>query len=434
MPRAPLLSLLLLAAFTVPVAQTAPPAAPARPTALQAQLDQLLAAGAPGPSGRALPVHSGMVVLDAASGAALYRRQAETPITPASNMKLLSMTAALYRLGPDYWFSTGVTRSNPGAAVNHLTLSGIGDPSLRVSDGEHSLAGLARQVRARGILQVGNVQVDGHMIAPDGWPLPDAETAVSALPLDEGEDARPDPTPTAALLRAGALFRRELQRAGVQVTGGVRLGRAGAEQGVATTRSLPLTALVRLTLKRSDNRWAEQLYARSGVDEHTPSWRPSTLAQARTLQAAILARLGVNTAALQIHDASGLSEQDRLTAAAVSQLLLGIYRHPLGTELAPEAAFRQRANLLIESLPQAGTGTATEQATLEGGTLAARLPGLDVRAKTGTLVGASSLSGYVTTRSGRVLIFSILMDQYAGYGQSLRQLQDRIVTLLYTRG
>ncbi len=42
--------------------------------------------------------------------------------------------------------------------------------------------------------------------------------------------------------------------------------------------------------------------------------------------------------------------------------------------------------------------------------------GLDVRAKTGTVIGASAWSGYVVARSGRALALRLLMDGYGGNG------------------
>jgi serine-type D-Ala-D-Ala carboxypeptidase/endopeptidase (penicillin-binding protein 4) len=51
-------------------------------------------------------------------------------------------------------------------------------------------------------------------------------------------------------------------------------------------------------------------------------------------------------------------------------------------------------------------------------------------AKTGTLDGASALSGYVTARNGHRLAFSILMNERHINVTAAHGLQDRIVQLL----
>ncbi|WP_310584182.1 D-alanyl-D-alanine carboxypeptidase, partial [Deinococcus sp.] len=179
--------------------------------------------------------------------------------------------------------------------------------------------------------------------------------------------------------------------------------------------------------KRSDNVWTEQLYARLGVNTQTPLWRPASPLHARTHVLELLQKAGVTTDRLVIQDGSGLSGGNRLTPRALVGLLRYVYLRPLGTERSPNAAYVRGNNLLIEALPRAGTGTASKQAALLGGTLAGRLSGLDVRAKTGTLPGVSALSGYLSTRRGRVLVFSILMNGYGGPGQDLRRVQDALL-------
>jgi D-alanyl-D-alanine carboxypeptidase/D-alanyl-D-alanine-endopeptidase (penicillin-binding protein 4) len=429
-------------------------------------------AGADAALNRASRVRLGVLVTDAGSGQTLYARQPDGLFTPASNMKLLSLGAALYGLGPDYWFSTSVTRpagSTQAARAEHLTLVGSGDPSLDEAGGEHSLSGLARQVYASGIRTVGGLRLDSRMIgsAPGqgqtGWRVPVVELPVSGLTLNDprfgdGAELTTTPDARAALQKTGRRFRTELERAGVRVGAGLEVvqgatseqERGVPEEGVATTRSAPLASLVQAALKRSDNVWTEQLYARLGIDSATPVWRPASLDHAREQELALLARAGASGSGLVLADGSGLSGRDRLTPRALTLLLRYLYLHPLtgpaptgsaltgpaltgptaAGSLTPQDLFFQRRNLLIEALPRAGTGTATTAAARMGGTLATRLDGLDVRAKTGTLPGVSALSGYLTTAGGRVLIFSVLMDGYGGPGQDLRRIQDALLRAL----
>ena len=101
---------------------------------------------------------------------------------------------------------------------------------------------------------------------------------------------------------------------------------------------------------------------------------------------AIHAWAGTHGVRVTSHDGSGLSYADRITTDGMVKLLTVATRQPWG--LALRAA-----------LPAPGEGT-----------LAGRLIGLRVRAKTGTLIdGVSALSGWVwLDRSRRWAEFSIL--------------------------
>jgi D-alanyl-D-alanine carboxypeptidase/D-alanyl-D-alanine-endopeptidase (penicillin-binding protein 4) len=67
-----------------------------------------------------------------------------------------------------------------------------------------------------------------------------------------------------------------------------------------------------------------------------------------------------------------------------------------------------------------------------GGTLTSRMRGTpaagNVHAKTGTLTGATALSGYVTDKAGRRLVFSVILNGYAGGAP--KDIEDRIAVRL----
>jgi D-alanyl-D-alanine carboxypeptidase/D-alanyl-D-alanine-endopeptidase (penicillin-binding protein 4) len=109
---------------------------------------------------------------------------------------------------------------------------------------------------------------------------------------------------------------------------------------------------------------------------------------------------GGDTSALWQVDGSGLSHQNRTTARAVVRLLSRMARDPAAASY-------------LESLPVAGSeqGLARMYGTAAAGNL---------RAKTGTIRGVSSLSGYVRTADGERLIFSILANDVPATGLEKR--------------
>ena len=80
--------------------------------------------------------------------------------------------------------------------------------------------------------------------------------------------------------------------------------------------------------------------------------------------------------------------------------------------------------ILYESFPIAGID----------GTLKNRMKNtpaeMDVHAKTGTLSGVSSLSGYLTSKSGHIISFSIFEQNYVRSSSKAREMQDNICNIL----
>ena len=102
---------------------------------------------------------------------------------------------------------------------------------------------------------------------------------------------------------------------------------------------------------------------------------------------------GIRPEALVLDDGSGLSRNDMITADASVTLLTFMSKH-------------RYANVFRDALPIAGVD----------GTLRNRFKSTpaenNLRAKTGSLSSAASLSGYVTTAAGEKLAFSIMVNNY----------------------
>jgi D-alanyl-D-alanine carboxypeptidase/D-alanyl-D-alanine-endopeptidase (penicillin-binding protein 4) len=166
---------------------------------------------------------------------------------------------------------------------------------------------------------------------------------------------------------------------------------------VATLRSPPLSVIAAKTLKPSQNLYTELILRTLGK---VPVSSATAVTTNRTSEAAgieivktFLREAGVDQSTLVLSDGSGLSRNDMVTAEATLQLLTYMHRHRYAT------VFR-------EALPIAGVD----------GTLKNRLKGTlaenNLRAKTGTLSSAISLSGFVRDAAGEDLVFSIMVNNY----------------------
>ncbi|SIT87171.1 D-alanyl-D-alanine carboxypeptidase/D-alanyl-D-alanine endopeptidase [Edaphobacillus lindanitolerans] len=429
----------------------------------------------------------GVNVSKADTGETVYAHTDDLLLHPASNMKILTGIAALDVLGPDYRFSTDVSHdgrlNNGGVLQGNVYLRGKGDPTLLKEDFER----FAKDVKSKGVKKIkGDLIADASwyddiLLSEDlNWSDEsnytgaavsaltaspntdyDAGTVIvnvdpgksagdpAAVTLDPATDAvkidnraktvakdgrksitieRAHGTDTIVIegtIPAGAaasrswtavqdpslyaldLFKKALEAEGISISGKAKKGIVpDGAAGLASKQSMPLRDLYIPFMKLSNNGHAEVLVkeiGRASMDEG--SWDAGL-----NVMSDVLAKYGVDPSAMRLRDGSGMSHKNLVSASQLSTLLHGIQAEPWFP-------------VFLESLPVAG-----DPDRMTGGTLRNRMtegPAKgNVQAKTGSLTGVSTLSGYVTGADGEKYIFSILMNNYlAG---SVTPIQDDI--------
>jgi D-alanyl-D-alanine carboxypeptidase/D-alanyl-D-alanine-endopeptidase (penicillin-binding protein 4) len=384
--------------------------------------DQQIAAGLPGLMAKLGPAAKYSCLDVSQDGMTIDAVNATQEETPASNMKLLTVLAALDRFGPKYRIRTSVVRVGRlvrGVLHGNLYLVGGGDPLLRVpgyvpdedlpETGTTSLPQLAAQVRAAGIKTVdGSVIGDGALFddrtTVAGWSsdytADDDVGPIAALDVNDGFNTNKPWTASAQPVQMTAqTFRALLTKDGIGVA--QKIAGQGAvprrHRKVTSILSAPLSTLVGTILKVSDDTGAEILTKLLGARFGGAG---STAAGVKVIKATLAAD-GLPVEALHAVDGSGLDTADQVSC----QLVLAVLQRA-GT-----------GGAIFAGLPVAG----------QSGTLDDRMTGTAaqgrVHAKTGTLTTVSSLSGFVmpasgakasTAQTGAPIAFSFISNNLPG--------------------
>lgn len=442
--------------------------------------------------------HWGMLVRSARTGETLYAQNAERLFVPASNMKLVTGALALETLGPDYRYRTEVLGAGPvqnGTLRGPLVVRGFGDPTLSGrfdADPRERFRLFADSLRARGITRVAggiigvdSAFVDGPLGA--GWAWDDAisyyASEFGALQFNEGAvdltvvpsqrvgdpavvilepaiqyvsvnnqavtvapgapsrisitrdasgpglivrgeiAAEGDHVRRSVSIRGPSLFflsamRETLREAEVSVEGPVLLTEDLEVGDLSTARatplfvfhSPPLREILPGMMKPSQNWIAETLLRTVGLELRGEGSARAGAAVADSLFAA----WGL-PAEKRVADGSGLSRYNLLSPVLLADLLARMDRST-------------HRELWIASLPEAGVD----------GTLASRLRGTplagNLRAKTGTLSGVRALSGYMTTRSGEPVIFSVMVNNHVRSASDADRIIDAALVRVWEMG
>ncbi|MCS6884017.1 MAG: D-alanyl-D-alanine carboxypeptidase/D-alanyl-D-alanine-endopeptidase [Acidobacteriota bacterium] len=217
---------------------------------------------------------------------------------------------------------------------------------------------------------------------------------------------------------AAILFKSALEKAGISISGNIKLADSSLLSEALPTNpsemlelayveSPPLTELVRIINKFSNNLYAELLLRVLGRELGNPSI-DSDQAGIEVLKD-WLSRKQLDGRVV-FYDGSGLSRRSLTNASSIVSLLRYVAKSQIAADFE-------------KSLPVIGLdGTLANRKNVA---LQQR-----VRAKTGTLANVSALSGYITTAHGDELVFSILINNHPGGQQKMREFQDKVISLL----
>jgi D-alanyl-D-alanine carboxypeptidase/D-alanyl-D-alanine-endopeptidase (penicillin-binding protein 4) len=368
-------------------------------------------------------------VINPATNEVLFDIQGDTPAQTASVMKLLTATAALQVLGPNYRIQTKVYADLdiPGQIV----IVGAGDPTLsRVRAGVQSvykdapkLSDLAVQINewARAT-PITSIVLDSTYFAEEGWDPgnPESErtigyqSLVSALQVD-GDRISPAQFTSARtgrpVLSAGEAFKKELgdfAKTAILVESETPAGFIE----IGSVQSQPMSRWITYILQRSENIQSEMMAKLVSVDlGFDGSFESFDPAFKRAL-----GTTGLDFTGVRIRDASGLSQLNMVSPKFMAELM-----RLVNSEFADFGQIKR-------SLSIAG----------ESGTLGSRFKGDiadaagDIFAKNGYIIGVHTLNGIINAKDGTVLTFAIYA--LGDTGSDVRTAIDTLATAFYRCG
>lgn len=424
----------------------------------------------------------GITVFDLTAGETLYRYQDEKLYRPASVEKIITSVTALAQLGADYTLDTGLRHTGiieNDTLKGSLYLTGGFDPEFMEADLDRIVSALSEQgIRYVTDTVAADVSMTDSVYWGPGWSWDDTpysfQPYLSPLMLNRGcvdvavSPTQKDSLPTVVCTprsdyytvhnqgvsrnpQAGKLTitRNWLSNGNlITVSGNVSrpytetlnvysskdfffhtfVGRL-QEQGIhATTYTYadcpaacdstkilytlhrPIKEVLQRALKKSDNLCAESMFYHLAV-RHAAHKRVSAKDGTEAIHAFMKAGLGFNPDNYKIADGSGVSLYNYISPRLLLEYLKYAYYH------------RDIFLPLYDALPIAGVDGTLQYRMKQS---AARG---NVRAKTGSVTGVSSLAGYVKAANGHQLAFVIINQNVLKLSKA-RAFQDRVCDIL----
>ena len=341
----------------------------------------------------------GMMVYDLTADSVLYAHNERQLMRPASTMKVITAITAIDRLGGAHEFVTDLCYT--GRVEDH-TLTGniycVGgfDPRFNSDD----MRSFVESIRKMGVDTIrGNIYADKSFkddkTYGEGWCWDDDNPTLSPLLISRRD-------------QFVQRFVQRLGEAGIVVEASTGEAVKPSDAYCICHRFHTIDQVLLRMLKNSDNLYAESMFYQIAASTGA---RHASAKDARAVVRRLVRKLGLDPDAYTFADGSGLSLYNYVTAELEVAMLRYAYAN---------------GNIMLHlkpSLPVAATD----------GTLRDRMHGPftngNVRAKTGTLTGVSSLAGFCTAANGHELAFSIINNGLR-HTRNGRAFQDKVCTEL----
>ena len=361
---------------------------------LSSRLDQLLADTLLADS------EVGLMVYDLDDDTLLYSYQAEKLYRPASVMKIATAIAALETLGQNHRFATtlyhtGITTPDSTLQGNLYAVGGF-DPLFKLTDME-IFASAVEQAGIRHINGsiVANISLKDTLRWGSGWCWDDDMPPLTPLLCEQTDSFT-------------QMLCQTMARKGIRISDSTTRYSATPPDTVMTLLAQSTHTLIEVMdrmMKKSDNLHAEALFYHLAAHQSGQPYASSE--EGGKVVKRLIGQLGFKGKGFRIADGSGVSLYNYLSPAMLTAMLRHAYRHP--------RIYRP----LYRSLPIAGVDGTLQHRMKK--TAAYR----NVRAKTGTVTGVSSLAGYAHAPNGHTLAF-VVINQNILRARAARQWQDRL--------
>ncbi len=422
-------------------------------------------------------------VYDLTSGQKLYSKNENTLLSPASNLKILTTSTGLLFLGPNYKFRTTFAYTGEilnGTLYGDLFVKGGCDPKFSFQD----LKIAAKEIKKAGIKEItGNIYGDVSMMDSlfwgNGWMWDDdpSTDAPYLTPLDidansinivvkgtkTGEKANvelippdnfikicnqsvtvPSDSPSTLYVNRDwihrkndiyvsgnvklivpdsltdttsinvyspenyflSLFKEQLENQGIAADGNNYLAKTPEYAKTLYVKERDLENIIVTTNKISYNLGAEMIFYTLAEKYYgSPAhWRNGV-----KMVDSLISIAGLDPTGYHIVDGSGVSHYNLVSTGLILTVLKKLY-----------ISYPDLFKVFYSSLPIAGVD----------GSLEDRMTGAstknNVHAKTGSLSGASSLSGYLHSANGHLIAFSIIINNFPGSSKPARMIEDKI--------